>query len=233
LIEAAASAANAVLVLEPSQDGALKTSRKDVGLFRLEVKGVPAHAGVDPRAGASAIVELARQVLDLEAENRSGLETTVNVGTLSGGTRPNVVAETAAADVDLRVATVDEAERMSRRILGLRAHDPRTRVCVSGAMNRPPMERTAATAKLFERARQLAAGLGFELSETATGGGSDGNFCAALGVPVLDGLGGVGGGAHSRDEHVLIDHMPVRAALVAHLVQDLAEAGLGGPEQAR
>jgi glutamate carboxypeptidase len=224
LIESAAAAANAALVLEPSQGGALKTSRKGVGLFQLEVTGVPAHAGVDPRAGASAIAELARQVLDLEAENDASGETTVNVGVIYGGTRPNVVAEKASAAIDLRVATAVEAYRMSEHILGLRPHDARTQVRATGGMNRPPMERTAGTAELFQLACRLASELGFELSEIATGGASDGNLCAAAGVPVLDGLGAVGGGAHSRAEHVVIDQMPLRAALVAHLVQQLASA---------
>ena len=220
LIEAAAQHASAALVLEPSQDGLLKTSRKGVGLFRIEVTGIPAHAGVEPNAGASAITELALQVLDLHSENSPSSATTLNIGVVGGGTRPNVVAAHAWADVDLRVTTNEEAERMTSRLLGLRPHDPQTRVEVTGGMNRPPMERTQETALLYAQARDLAAGLGFELGETSSGGGSDGNFCAAVGIPVLDGLGAVGGGAHARDEHILIEQMAPRAALVAHLLRE-------------
>ena len=221
LIEAAAQRASAALVLEPSQNGRVKTSRKGVGLFRIEVTGIPAHAGVEPGAGASAITELALQVLDLHSENSPRSATTLNIGVVGGGTRPNVVAAHAWADVDLRVATSGEAERMTSRLLGLRPHDPQIRVEVAGGMNRPPMERTPETAQLFALARVLAAGLGFELGETSTGGGSDGNFCAAVGIPVLDGLGAVGGGAHARDEHILVKQMAPRAALVAHLLREL------------
>jgi glutamate carboxypeptidase len=223
LIEAEAARSSPALVLEPSERGLLKTSRKGVGLFRLEVAGVSAHAGIDPAAGASAIVELARQIVDLAQEEPNG--TTVNVGVVTGGTRTNVVAQSAAGEIDLRVAAVAEADRMTARILGLQPHDRRTRVVVTGGMNRPPMERTPATAELYERAGRIAASLGFELGETATGGASDGNFCAAAGVPVLDGLGAVGGGAHARDEHVLVEHMAPRAALVAHLLLEHSRTG--------
>jgi glutamate carboxypeptidase len=218
LIEAEAGKAAAVLVLEPSHQSALKTSRKGVGGFRIEVTGRSAHAGLEPDAGISAVDELARVILDLQALADPSVGSTVNVGVISGGTRSNVIAAKAEAEIDVRFSSQQEAERLSEAILGLQPHRAGIQLRVTGGVNRPPMERTPQIAALFERARVIAADLGFELGEASVGGGSDGNFCAALGVPVLDGLGAVGGGAHAPDEHVIVDIMPLRAALVAHLI---------------
>jgi len=221
LVEAEARRAAAVLVLEPSQAGALKTARKGVGMFHVEVTGRAAHAGADPFAGVSAIEELARLVLALRGQSGLGNGTTVNVGVIRGGTRANVVAARASAEVDVRVVTTAEAERLTAAILGLRPHHPGAVVRVTGGLNRPPMERTDQIGELFEHARKLAAEIGFSVDEAMTGGGSDGNFAAAVGAPVLDGLGAVGGGAHALTEHVLVEHMPPRAALVARLIETL------------
>lgn len=221
-IEAEARRASAALILEASQDGKLKTARKGVGIYHVTVEGKAAHAGLDPLAGVSAIEEMAHQILTLHAQTDLGVGTTVNVGVVKGGTRSNVTAPSAEAEVDLRIVTTAEAERMNELILGLKAHNPRARVRVTGDINRPPMERTEATAQLFGLAKSIAAELGFEVDEVAVGGGSDGNFCAAVGTPVLDGLGAVGGGAHAVDEHLLADEMPRRAALLARLMERLA-----------
>ena len=225
LIEAEARRAAAVLVLEPSQAGALKTARKGVGMFNVEVTGRAAHAGADPLAGISAIEELARFVLALRAQTDGANGTTINIGVIRGGTRANVVAAHASAEVDLRVVTSAEAERVTQAILGLRPHHPGAVVRVTGGLNRPPMERTAQIAELFELARRLAAEMGFPVDEAMTGGGSDGNFAAAVGAPVLDGLGAVGGGAHALTEHVVVSHMAPRAALLARLIETHWAAG--------
>lgn len=221
LIEQETGRAAVVFVLEPSHNGALKTARKGVGIFHAELVGRPSHAGLDPFAGVSAIDELAHLILDLHALTNCDTGTTVNVGLVAGGTRSNVVAANAQAEIDLRAVTVAEAEDATQRILSWKPHHPDVQVRLTGGMNRPPMERTEVTAGLFRRAQSLAHDLGFDLDETMVGGGSDGNFCAVLGVPVLDGLGAVGGGAHARDEHVQLDAMPLRAALVAHLLETM------------
>lgn len=219
LIEQEAARAAAVFVLEPSHSGALKTARKGVGIFHAELVGKPSHAGLDPLAGVSAIEELAHLTLDLHALSNRDTGTTVNVGVVTGGTRSNVVAANAQAEIDLRVATEIEAGTMTERILGWKPHHPEIQARLTGGMNRPPMERTEGTAQLFRQAQELAGVLGFDLSEVQVGGGSDGNFCAVLGVPVLDGLGAVGGGAHARDEHVVVDDMPLRTVLVTRLLE--------------
>jgi glutamate carboxypeptidase len=220
LIEAEARRSRAALVLEPSVPprGAIKTSRSGVGRYVVKVTGRPSHSGSNPRSGVSAIEELARQTLALHALTDHDLGTTVNVGVFHGGTRPNVVAAEAVAEVDLRVRTVAEAARVEERILGLRPIHPEATVKVTGGMNRPPMERTEAIVALYKRARGLAAELGLDLAEAHTGGGSDGNLTAALGVPTLDGLGGVGDGGHAYHEHVLVDTIPERVALLTHLL---------------
>ena len=220
VIEDEALRSEAVLVLEPSlPGGALKTSRKGCGEFILHVHGVSAHAGIEPEKGASAIHELARQVIAIEGVQDVARGTTLNVGLVAGGTRPNVVAATAEAVVDVRVATMAEAARVAGAMAGLRSHDPRTRLSMTGGVDRPPMERTQAIAALFRTAQAVAADLGRPLAEGATGGGSDGNLTAALGVPTLDGLGAVGDGAHAADEFVSVGDLPWRAALVAGLLQ--------------
>lgn len=219
VIELEAQRSDAVLVLEPSlPGGGCKTSRKGCGEFRLTVTGIPAHAGIDPGKGASAINELAWQVTRLEALNDPDRGISVNVGTMSGGTRPNVVAESATATIDVRVPTREDAQRLEQAIRALRPRDPRTVLHVSGGVDRPPLERTGAVVGLYEEARAAARQLGGELPEGGTGGGSDGNFTAALGVPTLDGLGPQGDGAHARHEHVLLEDLPWRAAFLAVLL---------------
>jgi glutamate carboxypeptidase len=221
LIEVEAARARAVLVLEPSAAGALKTARKGVGMFRVRVEGLAAHAGSNPELGVSAIDELARLIIDLHDLTDPTTGTTVNVGLVTGGTRANVTAATATAEVDLRVTSMAEAQRLEETILGLPAHNPKARVVVTGGMNRPPMERTPGVAALYEMAKRIAADLGFDLKEASVGGGSDANFVTPLGVAVVDGLGAVGDGAHATSEHVEIDSLPVRAALIAGLIREL------------
>jgi glutamate carboxypeptidase len=204
--------------------GGVKTARKGVGQFELELTGVSAHAGADPEKGASAIHELARQILAVEALADPARGLTLNVGVVVGGSRSNVVAERAVASVDVRVTRLADATRIEAGIRGLAAHDSRVRLSVFGAMNRPPMERSPGIARLFELARDVSAEFGRELTEGTSGGGSDGNFTAALGVPTLDGLGGVGDGAHALHEHVIVDELPARAALVAGLMARLSDS---------
>jgi glutamate carboxypeptidase len=222
LIEQLATESAYVLVLEPAlANGGLKTSRKGVGRFRLEVEGKAAHAGVAPQDGRSAIVELAHQILKLQTLQDLAAGTTINVGVIEGGTTPNVVPARASAEIDVRVASQAEESRI---IAALRALEPGmegTRLNITGSFNRPPMERTAAIAALFHQAREIGRGLGLELSEGSTGGGSDGNFTAALGVPTLDGLGARGGGAHADDEHVILASLPERAELLYGLLRFL------------
>lgn len=217
-IERTTEDAVAVLVLESAADGALKTARSGVGLFRVEVSGVAAHAGLDPDAGVSAIDELARIVLSLHAATDHAAGTRVNVGQISGGSRPNVIAAHAAAELDVRVNTRAEADRIDAILATLTPQDPRARIEVSGAWNRPVMERTEQVAGLFDLARSVGHRLGEHIEEVAVGGVSDGNFVAWRGIPVLDGLGAVGGGAHATDEWVDLEAAPRRAALVAGIM---------------
>jgi glutamate carboxypeptidase len=213
--------ARACLVLEPAADGgALKTARKGIGMFRITVHGRSAHAGINPEAGVNAITELARQLVRVEEFSRAGRGITLSVGLIDGGTRINVVPERASACIDVRIPRASDAKVVERRICGLKPFHPGARLEVSGGINRPPMERRASR-DLFRRAKRLGLLLGMRLEEAATGGGSDGNFTAALGVPTLDGLGGVGDGAHARHEHILISELPRRAALLAALLATL------------
>jgi len=222
VIEAEARDAAAVFVLEPSLPaGALKTARKGVGEFRLTIHGVAAHAGVDPGKGASAIHELAAQILAIEQLQDLPRGVSVNVGVIAGGSRPNVVAEEAQAVIDVRAVARGDAERVERALRALRPVRQGTRLNVDGGFNRPPMERTEAIAHLFGRARDLASEIGHGLAEGATGGASDGNFTAALGVPTLDGLGAIGDGAHAAHEYIDVAALPWRAALVAGLIKSL------------
>jgi glutamate carboxypeptidase len=220
-IEEEALRATTVLVLEPSLNGALKTARKGVGRYRIHVTGRPSHAGLDPEGGVSAIEEMAHLILELHGHTNLETGTTVNVGVVSGGTRYNVIAAEALAEVDVRTVTRAEADRMAEVISQLKPRHPEARVEVEGGMIWPPMERTEKIAELFEHARRLAAEIGFELKEGLAGGASDGCLCADLGAPVLDGLGAVGGGAHATDEHVEVASIPLRAALVARLIETL------------
>lgn len=210
----------AVLVLEPSAGpvGALKTARKGVGEYTVRVTGQAAHAGLDPSKGQSAIVELAHQITRIAGfgEPRRGL--TVNVGVIRGGTRTNVIAAEASAAVDVRIEKIGDATRIDRKMHALRPVNRKCKLEITGGMNRPPMERGAGTIALYAKACQLAQEIRGKLEETAVGGGSDGNFTSALGIPTLDGLGGVGEGAHAVHENVLIEALPRRAALIAGLL---------------
>lgn len=212
---------SAVLVFEASANGAVKTARKGVGIFRVDAIGEEVHAGLDPEAGASAIDEISRVVLDLHGAADLDRGTSLNVGVLRAGTRTNVKAGRATADVDVRVASEEEMRRVDAVFAGLAPYNPRAEITVSGGWNRPVMERSSATAALFSLASAVAAELGFELRETSVGGASDGNFAAALGLPVLDGLGAVGGGAHARSEWISIDGMMQRTALAAGVLAKL------------
>lgn len=224
--ERLALASSAALVLEPGTglEGKLKTARKGVGAYTVRVRGRKAHAGVDFSAGANAIVELARQIERIAGftDLKKGL--TVNPGIVSGGARTNVVPDEAEAQVDIRVARLRDARWIDRKFQGLRPVDRRCSIEVAGGLNRPPMERTRGVAALFRAAQQIArAKLGVDLEESSTGGGSDGNFTAALGVPTLDGLGGVGEGAHAPHESILTAPAAQRIALLAHLVRHLGQ----------
>lgn len=223
ITEALAKQAAAVLVLEPSfgPKGAVKTSRKGVAEYSLTVEGVAAHAGLDFAVGQSAIVELSRQILEIAewAGRQSGL--TVNVGVVEGGTRPNVVPARARAVLDVRIERAADEALIEQKLRSLRSFNPKCKLEIAGGLNRPPMERSAGVRELYERSRAIARQLGWELEEASVGGGSDGNFTAALGVPTLDGLGGVGEGAHANHEAVLIRELPRRAALLAGLIEAL------------
>jgi len=218
-IEAEARQSAAVLVLEPAlPGGALKTARKGCGEFELMVHGVAAHAGLDPGKGASAIHELAAQIAIIERFQDLPKGISVNVGLVSGGSRPNVVAEEARATIDVRAPTREAADAVESAFRRLHPVKAGTRLTIKGGFERPPMERTPAAAELFTRASEVSSALGRVLGEGSAGGGSDGNFTAALGVPTLDGLGAVGDGAHAAHEHVDIAALPWRAALLAGLL---------------
>lgn len=224
VIEEEARRSDAVLVLEPSlAGGAVKTARKGCGQYRLRTRGIPAHAGVEPEKGASAVHELVRLLAEILRWHDPSRGTTVNVGTVQGGSRPNVVAERAEAEIDVRVTTRDEAGRIDGLMRSLVSADPGVGVEILGGVDRPPMERTASVLHLYEEARAVAAELGQDLGHGATGGGSDGNFTAALGVPTLDGLGAVGRGAHAIGECVDLASLPWRAALLAGLIRRILE----------
>jgi glutamate carboxypeptidase len=210
-----------VLVMEPPiPGGLLKTTRKGVGRFSLHVSGRPAHSGAEPEHGESAIEELAHQIIRLHSLNDYESGTTVNVGLISGGSAVNVVAAQASAYIDTRAWTQEEADRLETAIYGLSPVNPETQLQVEGGWNRPPLERSA-TGAIFERAREIGMQIDMELQEGGTGGGSDGNFTGALGVPTLDGLGMPGNGAHADHEHILVDQIPVRAALLTALLLEL------------
>ncbi|HLM59107.1 MAG TPA: peptidase dimerization domain-containing protein, partial [Pyrinomonadaceae bacterium] len=211
-----------VLVLEPpAPGGRAKTARKGTGLFTLTVEGRAAHAGLEPEKGVSAVLEMARQIERLHTLADASLGTTVSVGTVSGGTHANVVPAEARAEIDVRFSTAEEAGRVERAIKASEPFDARARLNFGGGINRPPLERTDAVASLYERARAVAAKLGVELGEASVGGASDGNFAAAAGAAVLDGLGVDGDGAHAAHEHIIADRLPLRGALLAALVATL------------
>ena len=221
ITEELARRAASVLVLEPAYGlhGAVKTARKGVADYTIKVTGKAAHSGLDFEQGQSAVLELAKQICEIAklVDLKRGI--TLNVGKISGGTRVNVVPAEATALLDLRVATAADGVRLERKLRGLKPFNRECKLEVSGEFNRPPMERTAGVASLYARAREIARALGVNLKEAAVGGGSDGNFTAALGIPTLDGLGGVGEGAHAEHEAVVIAELPLRAALLAGLIQ--------------
>jgi glutamate carboxypeptidase len=221
LTETIARQSNAVYVLEPAQGkaGAYKTARKGVGQYRLEVQGVAAHSGVDFSSGHSAVLELARQVEEISKITDLARGITVNAGVIGGGTRSNVIAAEAWAEIDARIARRPDGVRVERALRRLRPRDKACKLLLTGEWNRPPMERSAGTVALFRRAQHLAAEMGFALEEASTGGGSDGNFTAALGIPTLDGMGAVGSGAHALSEHCLRQQLAPRTALLAAMVQ--------------
>ena len=222
LIEAAACRSAYVLVLEPPLAGdKFKTARKGVGLFTLEVAGKAAHAGVEPEKGVNAIIELAHQILTISAMGDPETGTTLNVGLIHGGTASNVIPSQAIARIDVRVSTQAEARRVEAELAGLMPVLPDATLRITGGFNRPPMERTDNVALLYERARLVGFSLGMDLGEGSTGGGSDGNFTAALGIPTLDGLGVPGAGAHAVHEHIIVKSLPGRAALLAALLSEL------------
>jgi len=221
LIEAEGRKAKYVLVTEPARDGGrVVTGRKGVGRFEVFVKGVPAHAGSKPEDGRSAIRELANVIRSLDALNDPKRGITVNVGVVRGGTRPNVIAEEAYAEIDLRVRTMADADELTQKILGLKSRTEGVSVKVIGDLNRPPYEKSNAGAALFEHARGLAAELGFDLVDMSTGGGSDGNFTAPH-TATLDGLGVDGEGAHTHYEQMFISSIEPRARLLYRLFQTL------------
>lgn len=223
-IEEEARRSQAVLVLEPSlPGGAVKTRRKGCGVFELTVRGISAHAGVDPAKGANAIHELAQQIVSIQALEDVERGITVNVNVISGGTRTNVIADLARASIDVRVPSAEEAARIESAFAALTPRLAGTRLDVSGGIGRPPLERAPHVLRLYQVARDVAAELGQSLGEGGTGGGSDGNFTAALGVPTLDGLGPQGDGAHALHEHVLMRDLTWRAAFLAGLLIRLGD----------
>jgi glutamate carboxypeptidase len=218
ITESLARQCSAVYVLEPAQGLAYKTARKGIGDWHIVVNGIAAHAGVDFEKGANALLELAHVIETVSGWTDLKRGLTVSVGMAAGGTKSNVVPDQAWAHVDVRTPRLADGPRITRKFAALRPADPRCTLTVNGGMNRPPMERSRGTMRLFREAHALARDLGFELLEASTGGGSDGNFTAALGIPTLDGMGAVGGGAHARHESVLIEHLAPRTALLAGML---------------
>jgi glutamate carboxypeptidase len=232
ITEQIAKECDAVFVLEPAQElppargrrpagsarFAYKTARKGVGHFELWVQGVGAHAGVDFTSGHSAVLEMARLVEHVSGFTDLNRGLTVNVGVITGGTKSNVVAASCMAEVDVRIAKAADGARVERMFQALKVRDKGCRLTVSGGINRPPMERRLGTVALFQQAQKFAAEMGLKLAEASTGGGSDGNFTAALGIPTLDGMGATGGGAHAAHEHVIADHLAERTALLARML---------------
>lgn len=223
ITESVARRCEAVLVVEPAYGpkGAVKTARKGVAEYTLKVTGKAAHSGLDFEKGESAIVELARQIPEIAklTDLKRGL--TVNVGTIQGGTRTNVIAGEASAVLDVRITRMKDAAEIDRKLRSLKPFNRKCRLEMTGGINRPPMERTPGVAGLYQMASAIAKQLGWKLEEAAVGGGSDGNFTAGLGVPTLDGLGAVGDGAHAADESIVIAGLPRRAALLAALIETI------------
>ena len=221
ITESLARKSEAVLVLEPSYGlkGALKTARKGVGEYTLKVTGKAAHSGLDFDQGESAIVELAKQITAISklVDLKRGL--TLNVGLVSGGTRTNVIPAQATASLDVRVARMKDAAAIDRQLRALKSFNRKCKLKITGGVNRPPMERSTGVAGLYQKASEIAKQLGWKLEEASVGGGSDGNFTASLGIPTLDGLGGVGEGAHATHESIVISELPRRTTLLAELIE--------------
>jgi glutamate carboxypeptidase len=218
--EALARDSAAVLVLEPAGPrGAVKTARKGVGEYTLTVNGIAAHAGLDPGKGHSAILELARQITTVAQFNNLPQGLSVNPGVIRGGTRTNVVAAEAVAEIDVRIAHAKQAAGLDRKLRSLKPFDKHCKLSIEGGINRMPMERTPGVAALYTKAQAIAKQIGWKLEEAAVGGGSDGNFTAALGIPTLDGMGGAGQGAHALHEHIVISELPRRALLLAGMIE--------------
>jgi glutamate carboxypeptidase len=218
IVEREAAISSRCLVLEPSAEGRVKTGRKGTGNYTLRVHGVPAHAGLEPEKGVNAITELARHIDEIHSIQQPDDGTTVNVCMVRGGTATNVIPAVAECDIDVRFTTMREGERVDAALREITAVDERATLELSGGINRPPLERTPEIAALFEKARDLAASFDYELDETQVGGASDGNFVAAMGTPVLDGLGLAGAGAHTLDEYVLVSDIAKRATLLTLLL---------------
>lgn len=222
LVERETRNSKVCLVLEPSASGGrVKTGRKGTGMFTMKAHGIPSHAGLDYEKGASAILELAKQIAPLHALTNLELGTTVNVGVFQGGTTSNVVAEHAYAEIDFRFTSMDEATRIENSVLATIPFDERVKLEIEGGINRPPLERTEGVIALYEKAKSIGSSFNYEIGEAQVGGGSDGNFVAALGVPVLDGLGIEGDGAHAAHEHIVYTDIPNRGALIAGMILEI------------
>jgi len=220
ITEALARESAAVLVLEPAGPrGAVKTARKGVGGYILNVKGIAAHAGLDPGKGHSAIVELARQITAVSKMNDLQRGLSVNPGVIRGGTRTNVIAAEATVELDVRIKYARQAAALDRRFRSLKPFDQHCKLSIEGGINRMPMERNAGVVALYRKAQTIAKQIDWKLEEAAVGGGSDGNFTAGMGIPTLDGMGGVGEGAHAVHECILISELPRRAALLAGMIE--------------
>jgi glutamate carboxypeptidase len=223
ITEALAKESAGVLVLEPAAGlrGAVKTARKGVGEYTLRVKGIAAHAGLDPGKGHSAILELARQIAAIAKLNNLRQGLSVNAGVIEGGTRTNVVAAEASVGIDVRIKKAKQAAGVDRKLRSLKPFDKHCKLQINGGINRLPMERTAGVAALYHKAREIAGQVGWALEEAAVGGGSDGNFTAGMGIPTLDGMGGVGEGAHAVHEFIVISELPRRALLLAGMIESV------------
>ncbi len=221
ITEALAKQSAGVLVLEPAAGlrGAVKTARKGVGEYTLRVKGVAAHAGLDPGKGHSAILELARQIAVMARLNNSRQGLSVNPGVIEGGTRTNVIAAAASVAMDVRIKRAHQASGIDRKLRSLKPFDKKCKLEMTGGINRLPMERTAGVAALYKKAQEIAGRVRWRLEEAAVGGGSDGNFTAGIGIPTLDGMGGVGEGAHAVHEYIVISELPRRALLLAGMIE--------------
>jgi glutamate carboxypeptidase len=223
ITEALAKESAGVLVLEPAAGlrGAVKTARKGVGEYKLRVKGVAAHAGLDPGKGHSAILELSRQIVVMARMNNLRQGVSVNPGVIQGGTRSNVIAAEASALIDVRIKRAAQAAGINRKLRSLKPFDKHCKLEMTGNINRLPMERTAGVAALYKKAQQIASQVKWNLDEASVGGGSDGNFTAGMGIPTLDGLGGVGEGAHAVHEFIVVSELPRRALLLAGMIENV------------